>query len=319
MSVLEEKGSDHLISCFVTGGIAACHLGSDPLTQIARALMRARAQAIYEALFGADSATFVRLTHRIGNGHLSQSAYRKLIDLMYRFEHRDRARLLTQGCPISEVSIEVALRLPPSLLRQEFICGLHSVEQVEQVRAALDLILSLLPESAHGELWQSLSSISLSRPRALSKWLRRMIDKVPSFSMTPPLKDDPDVTFLSSPAAMHDCARRFSNCLKDKVPLVALQRNAYYEWRSPGAIIELRSLSHGYWLAGGIHGMKNGPVDAVTLRAIRTKLDAAGILVPAQFAHAKHINRCASLLGVYDFSGPDLGEEDFGLQLEDAT
>jgi hypothetical protein len=210
--------------------------------------------------------------------------------------------------------------VPPSLLRQEFICGLHSVEQIEQVRAALDLILALLPEPAHGELWQSLSSMSLSRSRALSKWLRRMIDKVPSFSMTPPMKDDSDVTFLSSPAAMHDCARRFSNCLKAKVPLVALQRNAYYEWHSPGAIIELKSLSRDFWLVDGIHGVRNGPVDAVTLQAIRAKLEVAGILVPAQFAHARHINRCASLLGVYDFGGPDLGEEDFDLaQLEEVS
>jgi hypothetical protein len=106
MTVLEEKGSDHLISCFETGGIAKCHRGSDPLTEIARVLMTARAQAIYEALFGQASSSFVRLTHRIGNGPLSPSAYRKLIDLMYRSEYRHRARLLTQGCPISQVSIE---------------------------------------------------------------------------------------------------------------------------------------------------------------------------------------------------------------------
>ncbi|GEO14052.1 hypothetical protein [Microvirga aerophila] len=72
-------------------------------------------------------------------------------------------------------------------------------------------------------------------------------------------------------------------------------------------------------MISGIYGVRNSKVDPETLRAIRAKFDAGGVLVPAQFADAKYINQTADLLGVYDFGGNDLGAEEFDLaQLEDA-
>jgi hypothetical protein len=317
LSIMEEKGADHLVGHFTAAGLTKDHASHDPHCQIAHVLITARAQDLCEceALFGRGSAASVRLLHRIGNGPLPQTAYRRLIHLMSRPELQDRARLLMQGCPISKVGIEAALRLPTPLLRQEVISRLHSVEQVEQLRVALDTILSLLPEAEHGEVWQSLACLSPST--SLCTWLRRLIDKVPSFPIACPFEGDADVTFLTSPKAMRDTGRRMFNCLSTKIAHCFLQRSLYANWHNPEAIIELQSLSREYWVISGIHGVRNSGVDPETLRAIRAKFDGGRVLVPAQFAEAKHINQSAKLFGVCDFGSHDLGDEDFDLaQLE---
>jgi hypothetical protein len=320
LSVIEDKGADHLAGHFTAAGLTKDYASHDPLWQIAHVLITARAQDICEceALFGRESSASVRLLHRMGNIPLSQSAYRTLIDLMSRTEHRDRARLLKQGSSISEVNIEAAFRLPAPLLRREIITRLHSVEQVEQLRTALDVILSLLPQAAHREVWQSLACLSPST--SLRTWLIRLIDKVPSFPIASPLSDDAEVTFLSSPNAIRNCSARFSNCLTTKIPHAFLGRVAYYEWHSPGAVIELKSLSRGHWLISGIYGVKNRKVDTSTLRSIRAKFEEAGVLVPAQFSELREINRCASLFGVHDWNTSDFDDEEYDLaRLEDVT
>jgi hypothetical protein len=228
-------------------------------------------------------------------------------------EHHDRARLLKQGCPISQVSIEAALRLPVPLLRQEITTRLHSIEQIEQLRIALEDILSLLPKVAHTEVWQSLACLSPST--SLRTWLIRLLNKVPRFPIVSPVSDDRDVTLLSSPEAIRNCSARFFNCLKLKVPNVFLGRVIFYEWHSPGAVIELRSLSGGHWSINGIYGMRNQKVDTSTLRAIRAKFEGMGVLVPAQFSELREVNRCADILGIHDRITPDFDDEEFDLTL----
>jgi hypothetical protein len=190
LTILKERGPDYLASHFRAAGLIDDLSGSDPSAQIARVLIAARAQDICksEALFGTDSSASFNLLHRIGNDPLPPSAYQSLIELMRNPKHRERARNFSQECPVFEASIDAALRLPLPLVRKEIICRLQSTERIDELIVAFDLIFSLLPETTHPEVRQSLES--LLPERSLKRWLEKAIAKIPRFPIYGPVNDD---------------------------------------------------------------------------------------------------------------------------------
>jgi hypothetical protein len=320
MSVLEDKGEEFLAASFEAAGLASDCPSSNALVKIAYVLINSRAEMIWEAICGPEPAASVRLLHRIGNGPLSRAAYRGLIVLMSRPELRDRGSLLTHDFPITDISVEAALSLPTDWMRPEIITRIQSASQLSQLRCALDLVMSLMPQDRHGEIFQSLENLSPATP--LGSWLVRLLERAPKFPVVGPLPDDDEVRLLNSPEALKEAGSRYRNCLKSKIPVVALGRVVYYEWLSTPHIVELQVLSRQQYLFKAIYGLRNHSVTADTLRTISAKFQAAGVLVPAQFAEFRRINECCSLLGVYEYGNPDLDDEGevFDLaSLEDAV
>jgi hypothetical protein len=308
MSVVEDKGEEFLATAFDAAGLANGCLSSNPLIQIAHCLINARAEAIWKAICSPEAAASVHLLHRVGNGPLSRPAYRGLIALMSRSELRDRGSLLSHDFPISEITIEAALSMPTDWMRPELISRIQSASQLSQLRCALDLVMSLIPHDRHVEVCQSLENLSPATP--LGMWLVRLLERVPSFPVVGPLPDDEEVRLLNSPEALKEAGSRFRNCLKSKIPLVALGRVVYYEWLHSPHIVELQVLSRQQHLFIAVYAPKGQSVTADTLRTISAKFEKAGALVPAQFAEFRQINQCASLLGVYDWGNPDADEDD---------
>ncbi|MBL0403792.1 hypothetical protein JKG68_07440 [Microvirga aerilata] len=322
LAILDERGSDYLASHFRAAGLTEGFSGSDSSAQVARVLITARAQDICrsEALFGANSCASGGVLHRIGNDPLSPSAYHSLIQLMRNTQHRDRARVLSQGCSVSDFTVAAALRLPLPLVRQEIISRVHAAERIDELIVAFNLMFPLVPEAAMPEVWQSLES--LPPGRSLKRWLERVIDKVPRFPISGPVSDDGETTFLSSPRAMREAGLRLQNCLGTRINDSLLQRCIFYFWHDPEAIVELQCLSKGYFLVRGVHGKANGALDGDVLRKIRAKFEATGkVLVGAESAHAKEINRCSKLLDVWNRELPDLHDDEIMdlMEVEDAA
>lgn len=313
MSVLEDKGEEFLANTFNTTGLATGCLNSTPLAQIVHVFINARAEAIWEAICGQEPAASVRLLHRIGNGPLSRPVYRGLIALMSRPELRDRGSLLSHDFSISEIAIEAALSMPTDWMRPELISRIQSASELSQLRCALDLVMSLVPTERHDEIWQSLENLSPATP--LGMWLVRLLERVPSFPVVGPLPDDEEVRLLDSPEKLKEAGSRFRNCLKSKIPVVALSRAVFYEVLSSPHIVELQVLSRQHYLFRAVYAPKGQSVTADMLRTISAKFEKAGTLVPAQFAEFRQINQCASLLSVYEYGNPDPGDDDNILDL----
>jgi hypothetical protein len=306
-AVLEKHSPEYVALRFRQAELPDCEPHLDAIVQIGNVLRTARARDICRALFGDTSSTLVSLLSRASHDAFPQHVYGHLIDLACRPEHRDRVELLRSGDKITKENVEVVLRLSPALLCREALVRLYSQKQADQLIAALELIRALHPTLADADILWSLRA--LSGATSLGNWAARWIDKAERFLITPPLLDDQDVTFLASPKAMREAGQgTFRNCLATKTLAVALGRAAYFAWRSD-AVVELEALSRG-WVMSGIHGPRNSRVDRALMRTIRTKFEAAGVLVPARYAQAAAVNRCARLLPIYDFGCPDLGDED---------
>jgi hypothetical protein len=274
-------------------------------------LITARAQDICgcDVLFGTASSTALRVLHRIGNEPLSGKGYRALIDLICNPEYQERGRSFSKECPVSETTIKAALRLPIPLVRPEIMTRLKSVEQIDELSAAFDLLFPLLPEAIQSDAWQSLEALGPST--SLKSWLRRFVEKIPRYPVSGPISDDAETTFLSSPRAMADTGRRLQNCLGTLISQPLLNRYVYYFWHSPEAVIELRCLSKGFFLLKGIHTTGHGTVDAKTMMRIRDKFESTGrVLVGAEYAEARKANRGAKFLDVWGRGLPDLDDED---------
>ncbi|MBL0407620.1 hypothetical protein JKG68_27255 [Microvirga aerilata] len=307
LSMLDGRGLDEVTLRFRDAGLIESTSGPELLGQVARVLITAQAQAIGDALVGAPSSRLLSLLRVIGDRLLLEESYVKLISLMSP-EHEDRGKLLQEGVPVSDMSIEAALRLEPPLLRKEVIAHLSSLGQIDGVSQVLPYVFSLCPVEAQEEAFQSLASLR-SSSTSMTNWLIRVVDKVPRFQFSSPMQDTDEVTLLASPNAMRDAGRRFSNCLRRKVPYAFLQRNAYFEWHHPAAIVELQGLSGGLWLLSGIYAPNNKRVDPLTVQTIRDKFKEAGVLVPRHHAEGRAINRSASLFGIHDWDYSECLEE----------
>ncbi|MBL0404240.1 hypothetical protein JKG68_09700 [Microvirga aerilata] len=311
LMVLEDIGPDYLASRFRAVGLVDDTIASDCSAQIAQVLITARAQDICgcDVLFGTASSTALRVLHRIGNEPLSANGYRALIDLIFNPEHRERGRIFSQECPVSETTIKAALRLPILLVRPEVLTRLKSVEQIDELSAAFDLIFPLLPGAIQSDAWQSLEALSPST--SLRSWLRKLVEKIPRYPVSGPISDDAEMTFLSSPRAMADTGRRLQNCLATLLSQPLLNRYVYYLWHKPECVVELRCLSRGYFVLKGVHTTGHGTVDAVTLMHIRKKFESTGkVLVGAENAEARKANRAAKLLDVWGRGLPNLDDDE---------
>jgi hypothetical protein len=311
LTILDGRGPDYLATQFRSAGLVGGYSGLDPSAQIARVLIARRAADIIrtDCIFGSASSTALRVLHRIGDEPLPRSGYRALIDLMCNPQHHARAQSFGQECPVTETSLQAALKLPIPLVRTEILTRLKSVEQIDELSAAFDLIFPLLPEAIQNSAWQSLAALDPST--SLKSWLRRLVEQIPRYPVSGPVRDDAETTFLSSPRAMADTGRRLQNCLATLISQPLLNRYVYYLWSKPEAVIELRCLSRGYFVLKGVHTTGHGTVDAESLMRIRGKFEGTGrVLIGAEHAEARRANRGAKMLDAWTRGLPDLDDDE---------
>jgi hypothetical protein len=310
LSILDENAPDYLASHFRSAGLAENCSDLDPAAQVAGVLIMRRAADIIETgcILGGESSTALRVLHRIGDEPLSRSGYRALIDMMGH-PQRERSRAFSGTFPVTECTLQAARRLPMPLLRPEVMTRLKSVDHIDELSAAFDLIFPLLPEAAQASAWQSLAS--LQPTASLKAWLRRLIEKVPRYPISGPLSDDEEAMLLSSPQMMSDTGRRLKNCLATLVVQPLLSRYVYYLWRDPLAVIELRCLSRGFFVLKSVHTSGNGTVDAETMVRVRTKFESTGrVLIGAEHTEARTANRAAKLFDVWTRGLPNFDDDD---------
>jgi hypothetical protein len=309
LSVATMDGADAVADRLRAAGLDPTANTDSPEALIGSALMSYRVREIVAALYGPVQG-LVGALNRLGDAPLPADQYAALVELLREPEHEARAKALQQLDKITVTRLTALRSLEPVFAQADLVCRFRSPTVVEQFQAAVTLIRSVVPHASDDALLASLKALGPSSD--LAAWVRRWLAKG-VFAVAPAFVDDEEWRGLRSAEAMLEAGARFSNCLKTKIPLVALGRSFYIEYRPEPVIIELAGLSHGQWLVEGLYGPKNGPVDRNTAQAIRRKLEHAGALVPAHLGPASRFNKAARLLHIGMFSTMNLD----GFELDD--
>jgi hypothetical protein len=280
---------------------ADCTATLDPLAQIGRALMVAEAREIVGAVFGWVPDGMIGILARISGSEpfLKKEGYRDLFRLLDHSEYRERAKVLLQiAGKISALKIEIVLRLDPVLVHLNVVSKLHSLDDLHDLHAALDLVRATCSTASNENLRRSVEQLAPSTD--LREWLTRWLAKSDRLLASPPVPtDDPDLKVLL-PRDLPSASRAWRNCLQERLVHSAIAQTLYLEWRHPpGALIELRRLTTG-WLLVSIHGVANTAVDPPVQAEVRRKLAAFGVAILGAPLGCKLPCRLSSLLNVWD-------------------
>ena len=286
-------------------------LTTHPLRAIAQALITCRIRDLVNTLYGPTEGLVGALS-RMGDTPFLVPSYRNLVAIFSKPEHRDRAKVLKQMPRITPVHLTVIMGLQPPFVLKDLVENL-SVGGLHEFRSTVDLIQKLVPGTSPEELATSLRQAS--ETTSLETWSERWIAKAINFPVVLGGMDSAEFVQLRSGEELRDAARRYRNCLRDKVVLAATGRAAYLEFLPVPAIVELIALSEDRWLVDGIYGLRNRRVEPSIARAVYQKLHAAGALIPARY-----LERTATdSLGFQADDRPTLDEHLDFLGLEDAA
>jgi hypothetical protein len=287
---------------------------ADPLAIIASGLMSMRVREIVHAVFGATPPGLLGALSRCGDDPLDEFNYTLLHAICDDPKNRARANLLRHAKEIDDDLVQVVWRLPPALLRPEVLSQINSPEQIESYTPALHLIRKLHPNITDQDL--ALSFTQMPRGSRLSHWVTRWLERADCLVTAMPYPGDELIRPLVSATEIRSAARDFRNCLRDKIGTVALGRAIYYEYIAfGGAIAEVKALSNGNWMLDGVYGPGNRRPSPEAVRALRSTLESAGVLVAAAHTQDRGMHEVASLLHIHDFSGGNW----LDLDMEDAA
>ena len=259
---------------------ADCTATLDPLAQIGRALIIAKARDIIGAVYGTVPDGMLGVMARVGaDPFRERGGYRDLFKMLIEPQHRGRAKVLMQiEGKISPIKIELLMRLDPVLVHKNVLGCLFEVKVVDDLHVLLELIRTCCSSATNDAIRRSLDQMRTSTdlPKWAQSWLIKM-DRAPPVALPLPV-DDPDFV-LAYGAGLSVLGRRLRNCAATKVGSVAVGKSLLYEWvKPPGAVVELRRLSDGRWLLMDILGNANSRPPTDLASTIRDKLMSHGVL-----------------------------------------
>jgi hypothetical protein len=233
---------------------------------------------------------------RIGPMPMTRHGYSRLRGVLAaggpRAEMLVAAPTVTENMVVALTELDIAL-----LSRAGVLATINGWVSVKRINAICDLAREFA-DATDDDL---AASVPVGKGGWV-RWARNWASKAKRFPLAPSLPDG--FIPLASADAMKDAARRYNNCLSERVSDALVGKRAYAEWRPGQAIVELEPLSEGRWLLRGIHAPGNEQVAPDVARDLSAGLRAAGILMPARFEDARY-RRAAKMLDCLDFDEPD--------------
>jgi hypothetical protein len=280
LAELDTTSPDDLAARLRAIAPAECITTPDPLAQIGRARIIAKARDIIGAVYATVPDGMLGVMARVGADPFREpGGYRDLFRMLTEPQHRGRAKVLMQiEGKISPIKIEVLMRLDPVLVHKNVLGCLFEVKVVDDLHVLLDLIRTCCSGATDDAIRRSLDQIRTSTdlPKWAQSWLIKM-DRAPPVTLPLPV-DDPDFV-LAYGERLSSLGRRLRNCATTKVGSVAVGKSLLYEWvKPPGAVVELRRLSDGRWLLMDILGDANSRPPSDLASTIRDKLMSHGVL-----------------------------------------
>lgn len=251
-------------------------LGRD-VARLAGVLTDARTRDVIRVALGHKSAGLERALARLGETAWSAGAYRRLMDLL---ADPRASKVLRHAAAIDAAAIERLGRLPAPMGRALALALLITDDGARAVGEAADAI--------------AFRDGPAAADAAAARWAEAETEealfaavKVDLYPELPPLPFAGTARLkpLATKAAMREAARRFGNCLADRVEHAAAGWSAYYEWTGDeeaggeGAIAEVtRDAIHG-WRLNEAKGPYNEPLDKEGRAALVGELTAMGVYV----------------------------------------
>ncbi|WP_460452341.1 hypothetical protein [Alsobacter sp. SYSU BS001988] len=272
-----------------------------------RALVTLRPKRILKAVLGREDLPkgLVGTLARLGRSPLlAPKTYQSLTGIYIEdtpLNRRRRKTLAQISGPVTGMAIRVAQEIDPALQHPRVLTSIH-IHDAPRLNSALTFLRAHCRAATDEALHASLSIFGPAR--RINAWFRSWAERCDQFPSKWPVLAQPELVALDTAEKLRDAARRFKNCLRDRVPECLLGRYIYIEHvgESPDqeAIAELRATSHG-WLLTGVFGRENARVPDDLVEQMHGALRAAGVNF---YAHAegdaRQIAAAASLLQIYD-------------------
>lgn len=246
-------------------------LGRD-VVRLADVLSDARTRDVIRVALGRKEPGLERALTRLGETAWSADAYRRLMDLL---ADPKAGKILRHAEAIPVAAIERLGRLPAPMGRALAVSLAITDDAARAVGEGFDAIAFRDgPDvaAAAAARWAA-AETEEALFAAVKVDLYPELPALP-FAGTPRLKP------LATKAAMREAARRFGNCLADRVEHAAAGWSAYYEWTDEGgAIAEVtRDAIHG-WRLSEAKAAHNEPLDKDARAALVGELTAMGVYV----------------------------------------
>jgi hypothetical protein len=304
LTQLDYARPDILASAFLAATTGSQRDRTSALAVTATSLMTMRVSDVIHCVFGFTPNGLRGALARCGPDPLDKVTYTRLRAIHDDVKNRPRAALLRHAGQIDDDLVGVVALLPGALLHAEVLRHIRCPEHLEHYAGALKLIHRLHPTTTDQLLNRSFCQ--MSGGSNLTAWIHRWIEAADDLPPALPCLGDDVLRPIVSGPQMKELARRYQNCLRGRICAVALGRVCYYEHLgngSPGALAEVVALSDGQWLLQGIYAEKNGRATPTTIRSIRAKFAAAGVLVAAADIETPETAALADMLGVFMFAG----------------
>lgn len=212
----------------------------------------------------------VRALERMGEAVWSAPAYRRFVELL---ADRQAGKALRHADVIDGAAIVRLARLPAPMALSLRLAG-----------AMTDDGAVVVAEAAEAIAWRWGPAAAQA---AASRWALAETE-ASLFSMVrediypdlppPPFAGTRRLRPLATKPAMRDAARRFQNCLADRISHAVSGFSAYYEWTdAPGAIVEVGRDPVFGWRLEAASGHGNEPLDRETREALVAELRTIGV------------------------------------------
>ncbi|WP_374472961.1 hypothetical protein [Phenylobacterium sp.] len=263
---------------FLTAPAARRHLacvalaiGRD-LAGRAEALLAERLRRLIPALVPEAPAGLERALGRLGEVAWPADDYRRLLRLL---EAPRATKVLRHAEAIPPELVRRLDRLPPAMAEAVGLAFELHEDGVAAVREAYDALRSregLAVAERAAERWARTGSA-----RALFEAVRDDLCPEPA---APPHSGTRRLRPLATKRDLRDAARRYRNCLADRMPYAATGWSAFYEWEGPpGAVVELARDPLFGWRLEEVRTLGNGLVAEPYRDALVDELALMGVHV----------------------------------------
>jgi len=232
----------------------------------------ARLRDLIRAALGEKSPGLERTLGRMGETAWTADAYRRLMELLA--EPR-AGKFLRHAEAIEEAPIARLDRLPPAMSRALALASLitdDAATAVSEAAGAIACRSGVAVADAATARWALVETEA-----ALFEAVRE--DLYPELP-PPPFEGTDRLKPLATKAAMREAARRYKNCLAERVNHAVGGFTAYYEWtEAPGAVVEITRDAIFGWRLEEAKGPNNDVLDKESRADLVGELTALGVYV----------------------------------------
>jgi len=240
--------------------------------RLAGVLATGRLRDVIRVAVGGRSPGLERALGRLGETAWTGAAYRKLVELL---PDQKAGKFLRHADTIDAAAVMRLTLLPPAMGRAIQLATLITDDAAAAVTEAAGAV-ACRSGAAVAEAATVRWALAETEAGLFEAVREDLYPELPA----PPFEGTDRLKPLATKAAMRAAARRYSNCLADRVNHAVGGFAAYYEWtEGEGAVVEICRDAIFGWRLEEAKGRNNGVLDKDTRADLVADLTAIGVYV----------------------------------------